>query len=253
MSGNFRFATSLQATESKLTMLHTLLRSIDRAEFHNSFSFSPMLKAAGYAHGFSGKENAPPPLHHVKQVHGTTLIKADESTAHGSAMRAEGDGLYTTQEKLGVGVKTADCLPILLAGKGFCAAIHAGWRGLTKGIIAEGIEVAHNHSVTANDLYIAIGPAIAGQSYEIGEDVIQGLASPNLGFNSSELALILSRGNRGKWHADLKLAAHIYVLKMGVLPNQISISSLDTYKNHELHSYRRDGRVVGSNWSWIML
>ena len=79
----------------------------------------------------------------LPQIHSTNIIDVDVS------MRGEGyfkhphtscDGYVTTQKGVVLGVKTADCLPLLLEaedGNGnviAVSAIHAGWRGTIEGI-----------------------------------------------------------------------------------------------------------------------
>src|SRR3989338_1062713 len=78
-----------------------------------------------------------PPLKFLYQVHGCEVIDAlmqQEST--------QADGIYTTQYNTPCAIKTADCLAILLCNTTGTeiSALHAGWRGLSKNIIAEGLK-----------------------------------------------------------------------------------------------------------------
>ncbi|HEX7880880.1 MAG TPA: laccase domain-containing protein, partial [Candidatus Eisenbacteria bacterium] len=70
------------------------------------------------------------PVARVDQVHGVHVVTVD---APGSAGQA--DALLTTVPGLTLQVRVADCLPVLLAGPGGVAAIHAGWRGAAGGIV----------------------------------------------------------------------------------------------------------------------
>lgn len=83
------------------------------------------------------------------------------------------DGLVTDIRRLVLAIQTADCVPVLLADpkKGIIAAVHAGWRGATEGILDNAVklmkEVSTNH---ASDLIAAIGPCIWQRSYEVGPE-----------------------------------------------------------------------------------
>ena len=72
--------------------------------------------------------------HQVKQVHGTnTRLFVGPGHIHpDEADILIGDQLGTT-----LGVRTADCLPVLLADSevGIIAAVHAGWRGTAASVV----------------------------------------------------------------------------------------------------------------------
>ena len=81
----------------------------------------------------------------LKQVHSASVLSfepGDGDVAGG--WKREGDALWTASPGTGVGVHTADCVPILLAHRKIpvAAAVHAGWRGLAAGIPAEQAEGA---------------------------------------------------------------------------------------------------------------
>ena len=88
----------------------------------------------------------------------------------GSRGDREGDGLWTDEPGLPVAALAADCVPIALARtNGDAAAVgvlHAGWRGLLAGIVANGLEALGGSGVAA-----AVGPAIGPCCYEVGDDV----------------------------------------------------------------------------------
>ncbi|MBO4521225.1 MAG: peptidoglycan editing factor PgeF [Alphaproteobacteria bacterium] len=84
-----------------------------------------------------------------------------------------GDALVTNQPHLFLGVKTADCAPVLMAdpGKGVIAAAHAGWRGVVGGILENTIKTMVDMGAKIQNIIALIGPCIAPQSYEVGEDM----------------------------------------------------------------------------------
>ena len=71
-------------------------------------------------------------------------------------------------------VKTADCLPILLADPRvkIVAAVHAGWRGSSAGIAIRGVEaMARLHGSRPEDIRAAFGPSIGVCCFEVGPEV----------------------------------------------------------------------------------
>jgi YfiH family protein len=104
-----------------------------------------------------------------RQVHGKSVRRATEPPGPERPL-AEEDGQATALDDAVALVFTADCLPVMLVADGAVAALHAGWRGLAAGIVAEGVaalrELGALGPVTA-----ALGPAARGCCYEVGEEV----------------------------------------------------------------------------------
>jgi len=185
--------------------------------------------------------------HHVKQVHGTTIAQASEDTEPRAQQRTAADGIWTDQKNRWIGVKTADCLPVLLAGQNAVAAIHAGWRGLTAGILRIGAERMLQMEKSQDvQLRAWIGPAISQARYEVGPEVVAALYGSDSGLDAVSASLCLARGPGIRWLLDLQLAAALVLAHSGVAPEQISIVRACTTEE-PWFSYRRDGRVVGSN------
>jgi YfiH family protein len=86
--------------------------------------------------------------------------------------KIEADAIITNQEKLPIGVLTADCVPILLhdSKRNYIAAIHAGWRGAFKGIINKVISFMIMKGSEAKSITAVIGPCIKKNSYNVRED-----------------------------------------------------------------------------------
>ena len=99
--------------------------------------------------------------HHSRDVHRALA---------GSRGDRKGDGLWTDEPWLPIGALAADCLPIALArsngGDPAVAVLHAGWRGLLGGVVANGVA-----ALGAGRLDAIIGPAIGPCCYEVGEEV----------------------------------------------------------------------------------
>ncbi len=92
----------------------------------------------------------------------------------GSAPQTAGDGLITNARGVLLGVKVADCYPIILADrrKKAVGIFHAGWRGTVQRIVEKGVgEMRRHFRCRPQDLVAVIGPGIGACCYEIGEEV----------------------------------------------------------------------------------
>lgn len=95
----------------------------------------------------------------IKQVHGS-LVVAVNGPCH---REQEADGLLTSTVNLAVGVRIADCQPILLWApiQGVVGLVHAGWKGLSKGVVGAALKSMQNQwGISGGDLYACIGPCL---------------------------------------------------------------------------------------------
>lgn len=105
----------------------------------------------------------------LRQVHSARVITAGEWSPE-----VEADGLVTNRPGERIAVKSADCVPILLADpvKRVVGAVHAGWRGTVAGVAEAGVEaLAGRFGSRPEDLLVAMGPSIGPCCYEVGEEV----------------------------------------------------------------------------------
>jgi hypothetical protein len=133
-----------------------------------------MIKAPNFAdlewldHGFGLRDSdLPAGVRTVKQIHSSIVLDADTPAP-------EGDALISDRAGILVGVKTADCVPILLVDSSIqvVAAIHAGWRGSAENIVAAAVsELTVRWKTRPGDLRAAIGPSIGVCCYEVGPEV----------------------------------------------------------------------------------
>ena len=154
------------------------------------------------------------------------------------------DALISDAKSVLLGVKTADCVPILVGDtktKAF-AAIHAGWRGTVQSIARKAIKKMHeNYGTSTKDLICAIGPAATCKNYEIGKDVIEAFRE---NFSNSEHLFTPTKEN----HAliDLHTANKEQLLSLGILPENIFIAPLCTMERNDLFfSYRKEKKLYG--------
>ncbi len=207
---------------------------------------SALLRAAGFRHGFSvrpwdfkGDREASEDaialilrlprerMFRVSQVHGARAVLAP------CAPTEEADALVATAPETAVGVRVADCVPILLADSktGAVAAVHAGWRGVVAGVIASAFRVH------AFDL-AAIGPCIGPCCFEIGDDV------------AAKLAPFTLQGL--KQRGDLRAAVRAQLRDAGLQNAHIDdVPGCTKCDPARFFSHRRDGEAAGRHLAVI--
>ena len=154
------------------------------------------------------------------------------------------DALVSSAESVLLGVKTADCVPVLIGDlrtKAF-AAIHAGWRGTVQSIAQKAIEKLRVHYGTnPKDLVAAIGPAATCKNYEIGQDVIDAFRE-----NFPNSANLFTKTKENHALIDLHTANKEQLLDIGVLPENIFVAPLCTMERTDLFfSYRKEKKLYG--------
>jgi hypothetical protein len=182
------------------------------------------------------------PIAWLKQVHSGIVRDVDDTSAANEPM--EGDASVTAVEGVGLGIQTADCVPILIADRDAqcVAAAHAGWRGTAAGIAESTVRrLVGKFGVDAGNLVVAIGPHVGVCCYEVGQEVVSALTPP---FGQSFRG---APGGKGaKAHVNLAEANRQQLLAAGVPDDQIEISSLCTRCRGDLFfSYRREGDNAG--------
>ena len=204
--------------------------------------------------GFSTRLDPPEvlPMPRLNQVHRCGIVQASEAVV-------EGDGLWTTTPGTRIGVRVADCVPILLAGllpseRPWVAALHAGWRGATShgdpdpggGILRRGVARYQSLGGVPADLIWAFGPAILACHFEVGEEVIEA-ARRDAAWQES----LCTSGPTGKAHLDLHGFLRAQALDLGLDPARDGSLGLCTVCRPDLlYSYRR-GDSIGRQWGWI--
>ncbi len=179
----------------------------------------------------------------VWQIH-SDLVKIVEIKEDIANTEEKFDALVSDLPKILVGVKTADCVPVLIGDKKTksFAAIHAGWRGTVESIVIKAIEkMREKYGSNSEDLICAIGPAAGFENYEIGKDVIDAFAEK---FPESENLFKPTRED----HAliDLHTANKEQLLSVGILEENISIAPFCTMQHTDLFfSYRVEKKKYG--------
>jgi purine-nucleoside/S-methyl-5'-thioadenosine phosphorylase / adenosine deaminase len=168
----------------------------------------------------------------LSQQHGAGVLDLD---VRGDAGRIA-DASFTRGPGRVCAILTADCLPVLLASDsgGAVAAAHAGWRGLTAGVIEATVQAL---AVPPQSLRAWLGPGIGHAHFEIGPEVREALLSAD-----PEAGHAFEPNARGRYLADLALLAQRRLERLGI--ERIYGGDACTYASPERYfSHRRDGRT----------
>ncbi|WP_456481224.1 peptidoglycan editing factor PgeF [Oceanithermus sp.] len=183
------------------------------------------------------------PLARLSQLHG-----AEVHVAQGPGVW-EGDGLVSAEPGLVLAVGVADCYPLLLEDPvaGAVAALHAGWRGVLGNILAVGVERLAGLGADPARLRLAVGPGIAGPSYQVSAELAERFARAGYG------DAVLPDPEPGRARLDLPTAIRQQAIALGIGLERIAFSGRDTYRDPTLFSYRRDGAASGRMWGLIQV
>lgn len=187
-------------------------------------------------HGFGTRDAEPPPrVATLKQIHSITCVPAEGRTG----VLGQGDALIEDQPGRAVAVKTADCIPVLLADvrRRAVAAVHAGWRGTAGGIAPAAVDaMGRRFGTRPEDLRAVIGPGIGACCYEVGPEV----------------AARFGHSNGARARLDLADLNRRQLREAGVAPEHIWVAGLCTRcLAAEFHSFRREGELAGRMYSYI--
>ncbi|MEM9266557.1 MAG: peptidoglycan editing factor PgeF [Cyanobacteria bacterium P01_F01_bin.13] len=245
-------------------------------------------------HGFFTSAFAPQPpegltplLHpdaevlRTKQVHGNIVLAPAEIRSSTKTLVASGtsivadediqrphaDGCFSDRAGQATWVCTADCTPALIADKrtGQVAAAHAGWRGTAQKIVPVAIAKLQAQGSQIQDLQVLLGPAIAGDVYQVGEDVAAEIGmsiveANHLNDDTAVVNHLLTMDNSplqpdskpGHVRLDVRRINQIQLEQMGLAPEQVATAPHCTYQEPErFFSYRRTKRKQ-VQWSGIL-
>jgi len=189
------------------------------------------------------------------QVHGSTVIQTDIVPC---GVMTQADAVATSTPNIAPTVISADCVPIVIAGGGAVAAVHAGWKGLRDGVIAEGVAAVRRMSAAVRELPLAAAGRIS--SPLAPEPVLSAAIGPCAGACCYEVShelheLFAGRGEdfREGQNLDLNAIASRQLRDAGV--QQIRDTGICTICSDPrlLFSYRRDRGETGRQGALIWL
>jgi YfiH family protein len=183
------------------------------------------------------------------QVHGSDVRVVKNPIDAKPAEDEHGDTVYCdaiVSDAAGVlaGVKTADCVPILIGDPktAVFAAVHAGWRGTVAEVVTKALaRMVADYKSKPGDVVVAIGPAAGACCYEVGSEVIAAFGDRFAGSNDLFKTTCTD-------HAcvDLIKANRAQLTAIGVNAEKIYSAPLCTMCRTDLFfSYRREKNLHG--------
>lgn len=200
------------------------------------------------------------------QLAGNPVPDADPQPRSGDALIASHSGIL-------LGIRVADCVPVLLVDRErrAVAVVHAGWRGALNRIAEKTAgEMCRMFNSRPQHLLAAIGPSIRMCCYEVGPEVVDDFCGAfpegeeffrRVVATTEEMRMALryrtlftlqappghqAEGPLSKVHLDLAAVTRYQLEQAGVLPRQIYTADYCTACRTDLfYSYRKEGDVAG--------
>jgi len=191
----------------------------------------------------------PAHVYFLSQVHGSTVEVVDSSSERQSVWAREGDALMSRDPNVACGVRSADCVPILVGDRssGAVVAIHAGWRGTVRGVVAAAVGELRRAVGAAGDLVAAIGPHISLEAFEVSEEVAEELR------RASPVPDVVHRSFGPKPHVDLRRIVRGQLEALGLPPDNVDdVMGCTLREPDRFFSFRGSGPKSGRHLSAIV-
>ena len=186
----------------------------------------------------------------VHQIHSNKFIFIDE--AYDNKKKPKADAIITNRKNFPIAVLTADCAPILIYEDKMkmIAAIHAGWKGAFKGIIAKVIKFMIKKGCKLENITAVVGPSISQKNYEVKDDFKKKF------IQKDKKNYIFFKHKKNRLYFDL--TKYIYASLKTIKIKNIDILKIDTFDiKNKFFSARRALKLkhndYGRNISIIML
>lgn len=176
--------------------------------------------------------------HQAMQEHG---IKSMTCRGQRHMHSQNADILLSSVTDCALAVRTADCLPILLADPqaGIIAAVHSGWRGTAQGVATAAVQAMCRQGAKAERILASLGPCIGPCCFTLDEKAAATLA-----------ACCPDARNHVSWqpaaHADLAGINMLQLGQAGIAADHIEhLQACTCCQPQDYYSYRRDGAASG--------
>lgn len=172
------------------------------------------------------------PVARATQVHGDEVLVVSEPVPLGQA--PTGDALVTATRGLGLMVRVADCVPVVLADveAGVVGAVHSGRPGMVLDIATRTVEVMREQG--AGEIVAWVGPHVCGSCYEVPEQMRAEV--------SAVVPEAYAETSWGTPAVDVGAGVRAQLVRAGV--DVVDVPGC-TREEAALHSYRRDGASAG--------
>ncbi len=187
----------------------------------------------------------------LRQIHGTSCIRVGREDAS-RKKGTDGDCLITADPAIAIAVKTADCFPLIIVNERerVISCVHAGWRGIARGIIEACLcTMSDDFSCMHQNTLCALGPGIEQCCYEVNEDVIDCFRSHHV-----DVEPFLSQSKGRSFRLSLRGIILDKLHKAGCRKDRIFQAEACSFcSDLHLPSFRRDGNNAQRTLSAIML
>jgi len=188
-------------------------------------------------------------VHYLSQVHGRSVVVTSGKDERAALVHREGDAVVSRDPTCAASVRIADCVPILVGDRssGTACAIHAGWKGLSLGVIEAGVATLREVAGSEGDLVAAIGPHITLAAFEVSDDVAETLAA------CAPFARVVDRTLGPRPHVSLLRIARHKLTALGLRDRDVEEVPGCTYSDADaFFSFRRDGKTSGRHLAAIV-
>lgn len=191
------------------------------------------------------------------QVHGFKVARVDRADMTREELEGY-DALITNVPGCAIGVRTADCIPVLLYDpvKRAVAAVHSGWKGTVQKISQKTIiRMIRDYGTRPENLHAVIGPGISKPFFQVGNEVVQFFKEAL--FPLEEIWSfdgVSQEGSlQGGHHIDLVKANKWLLTEFGIPESHIQCCGICSYSDRRFYSARRDGFECGRTINSIKL
>lgn len=191
----------------------------------------------------------PARLFTVAQVHGDRVVEAPAEDVPSGTLRpafTEADGIVSAREGDTLGIRVADCIPLLIADpkRKQVAGVHSGWKGTDLQIAARAVECLVGMGSRPEDLYAAVGPHIRDCCYEVSDELAER-------FTERFGPGAVRRTEGQKPHLDLAFAVRSTLIDAGVPDAHVDLLPHCTACDARFYSHRRDRGATGRHMAFI--
>lgn len=185
----------------------------------------------------------------LSQVHGRVVHFYDGPELRQNTITLEGDAIGGRDRTTAYGVRSADCVPVLIADdeSGAVMAVHAGWRGVACRVVEAAVLSLRQHVGGQGLLLAAIGPHISLPAFEVSNDVAAELSA------SCPVPGAVHREGFDKPHVDLRFIVTQQLLALGLNEAHVDqVNGCTVLEPARYFSFRRDGKRSGRHLSAIV-
>lgn len=188
----------------------------------------------------------------VKQTHSDLVVSTKDASLD---YQIVADAHYSQTEKLALCVITADCVPALLYDPttAIIAAVHAGWRGVAAQILPKTIQNLKSLGANPEQIRVVIGPHIQKDSFEVENHVRDQILDSIHPLDPEENEFYFEATSTTKSKVDLNWVVRRQLQLNGILADHLFNLHIDTFKEPDFHSYRRDKELSGRQISFICM